>query len=119
VEIYVSECFGDELLRQPKMTIMTNIAIFEDLLMSTAAKESWSVASAKARFSEMIEKAKTEGPQTVTRNGRPAAVLVSVEEWERKTARKGTFADFLLNSPLRGSGIDLTRDDQPPRDIDL
>ncbi|OYW68511.1 MAG: hypothetical protein B7Z40_02740 [Bosea sp. 12-68-7] len=66
-----------------------------------------------------MEKAANEGPQTVTRNGRPTAVVVSVEEWERRTTRKGTFADFLLNSPLRGSGIDLTRDDQPPRDIDL
>lgn len=87
--------------------------------MSTVTKENWSVASAKARFSEMIEKAKTDGPQTVTRNGRPTAVLVSVEEWERKTARKGTLGEFFLNSPLRGSGIDLTREDQPPRDIDL
>ncbi|MDP3256303.1 MAG: type II toxin-antitoxin system Phd/YefM family antitoxin [Bosea sp. (in: a-proteobacteria)] len=87
--------------------------------MSIVPKERWSVASAKARFSEMIEQAKTDGPQTITRNGKPTAILVSVEEWERKTARKGTFADFLLNSPLRGSGIDLTRDDQPPRDIDL
>jgi prevent-host-death family protein len=87
--------------------------------MSTAVKEGWSVASAKARFSEMIEKAKTDGPQTVTRNGRPTAVVVSVEDWERKTVRKGTLGDFFMNSPLRGSGIDLTREDQPPRDIDL
>ena len=87
--------------------------------MSTATKDNWTVASAKARFSEFIDKAKTDGPQTVTRNGRPAAVLVSIEEWERKTARKGTLGEFFLNSPLRGSGIDLTREDQPPRDIDL
>lgn len=87
--------------------------------MTVAMPYLWSVAAAKARFSELIDKAAKEGPQTVTRNGRPTAVLVSVEEWERRTARKGTFADFLLNSPLRGSGIDLTRDDQPPRDIDL
>lgn len=87
--------------------------------MGTAAKDIWTVASAKARFSELIERARSEGPQTVTRNGKPAAVLVSVDEWERKAGRKGTFADFLLNSPLRDSGIDLTRDDQPPRDIDL
>lgn len=87
--------------------------------MTAAVNHLWSVAAAKARFSELMEKAANEGPQTVTRNGRPTAVVVSVEEWERRTTRKGTFADFLLNSPLRGSGIDLTRDDQPPRDIDL
>ncbi len=87
--------------------------------MGAATKENWSVASAKARFSEVMEKAKTDGPQTVTRNGRPAAVVVSIEEWERRTVRKGTLGEFFMNSPLRGSGIDLTRDDQPPRDIDL
>lgn len=87
--------------------------------MTVAVNHLWSVAAAKARFSELMEKAANEGPQTVTRNGRPTAVVVSVDEWERMTTRKGTFADFLLNSPLRGSGIDLTRDDQPPRDIDL
>ncbi len=87
--------------------------------MGAATKENWSVASAKARFSEVMKKAKTDGPQTVTRNGRPAAVVVSIEEWERRTVRKGTLGEFFMNSPLRGSGIDLTRDDQPPRDIAL
>jgi len=99
------------------MTIQ--VILSQEAPMTVAMKHLWSVAAAKARFSELIEKAANEGPQTVTRNGRPTAVLVSVEEWERRTARKGTFADFLINSPLRGSGIDLTRDDQPPRDIDL
>jgi prevent-host-death family protein len=91
----------------------------QEARMGAATKENWSVASAKARFSEVMEKAKTDGPQTVTRNGRPAAVVVSIEEWERRTVRKGTLGEFFMNSPLRGSGIDLTRDDQPPRDIDL
>jgi len=67
----------------------------------------WTVAQAKARFSEVIEKASLEGPQTITRNGRRAAVLVAADEWERKTRRKGTLADFFAASPLRGSGIDL------------
>ncbi|RDJ23619.1 type II toxin-antitoxin system Phd/YefM family antitoxin [Bosea caraganae] len=87
--------------------------------MNRPEPKSWTVANAKAHFSELIDKAKAEGPQMVTRNGRPAAVLVSVEEWERKTARKGTLTEFFQNSPLRGSGIDLTREDHPPRDLDL
>ena len=36
----------------------------------------WTVAEAKAKFSQVIERART-GPQTITRNGRPAAVVVS------------------------------------------
>ena len=67
----------------------------------------WTVAEAKAKFSEVIEKAHTDGPQTITRNGRRAAVLVAAEEWERKTRRKGTLAEFFAASPLVGSGIKI------------
>lgn len=87
--------------------------------MTSASKGSWSVATAKAHFSELIDKAKSEGPQTVTRNGKPAAVLVSVEEWEKKTAPKGTLLEFLQNSPLRGVDLDLRRLTDQPRDIEL
>lgn len=69
----------------------------------------WSVAEAKAKFSEVIEKAQSDGPQTITRGGRRAAVIVSAEEWERKTARKGNLAEFLLASPLRSSGVVIER----------
>jgi len=67
------------------------------------------VAQAKAKFSEVIEKAKSEGPQTITRNGRKAAVLVAAEEWDRKTRRKGTLLEFFARSPLRGAGINIER----------
>lgn len=87
--------------------------------MTAVPKEAWSVASAKARFSELIDKAKSEGPQTVTRNGKPAVVLVSVEEWEKKSGRQGTLTEFFQNSPLRDSGIDLVRLTHPPRKVDL
>jgi prevent-host-death family protein len=69
----------------------------------------WTVANAKAKFSEVIEKANSEGPQIITRNGRRAAVIVAVAEWERRTKREGTLADFFAASPLRGSGIKLDR----------
>lgn len=81
--------------------------------------ESWSVATAKARFSELIERARSDGPQTVTRNGREAVVVVSAEEWQRRTKPKGNLAEFFANSPLRGSGLDLTRPFAKPRDVDL
>ena len=38
----------------------------------------WTVAEAKAKFSEVIEKAQSDGPQTVTRNGRTAVVIVAL-----------------------------------------
>jgi prevent-host-death family protein len=79
----------------------------------------WTVAKAKAQLSQVIEQALTAGPQTITRNGRDAVVVVSVEEWERKTKRKGSLADFFAESPLRNSGLVIKRDREKPREIDL
>lgn len=79
----------------------------------------WTVAQAKAKFSEVVDKARISGPQTVTKNGRAAVVVVSVEEWERKTQRKGSLANFFANSPLPDSGLDLSRKIDGPREIDL
>ena len=55
----------------------------------------WTVAEAKAKFSEVIDRAMSEGPQTVTRKGRTAVVVVGASEWQRKTMRVGNLAEFL------------------------
>jgi hypothetical protein len=44
---------------------------------------------------------------------------VSAEEWARKTVRKGTLAEFLLASPLRGADLDLEQVRDQPRDVGL
>ena len=75
----------------------------------------WSVAEAKAKLSEVIQKATEEGPQKITRHGEPAAVVVSAEEWERKNKRRGNLAEFFANSPLRGSELNLKRRKDRPR----
>jgi prevent-host-death family protein len=69
----------------------------------------WTVAEAKARFSEVIDCATSKGPQTVTRHGQSAVVIVAIEEWERKSQRRGNLAEFLAASPLRGSGMTVKR----------
>ncbi len=81
--------------------------------------EAWSVAAAKAKFSEVIDRALSEGPQTITRNGRSAVVVVAADEWERKTKRSGNLAEFFARSPLRGSRLRLDRMKDGPRDLDL
>lgn len=78
----------------------------------------WTVADAKARLSELIDRAQSD-PQVITRHGKPSAVVVSAEEWARKTERKGTLAEFLLASPLCGAELDLERVRDRPRDLDL
>lgn len=79
----------------------------------------WSVARAKAHLSHVIDRAISAGPQVITRRGRNAAVVVSAEEWERRTKRKGTLAEFLAASPLRGSGLETRRPKDRPREIEL
>ena len=69
----------------------------------------WTVAEAKAKFSEVLDRALSDGPQTITRNGKLTAVIVSAEEWARRAKRQGTLVDFFANSPLRGSGLEIER----------
>jgi prevent-host-death family protein len=56
----------------------------------------WPLQDAKNRFSEVVSKARQEGPQTVTRRGVRAAVVISAEEFDRLTSEKPTLADYLL-----------------------
>lgn len=77
------------------------------------------LADAKTRFSEVVKRALADVPQTVTRSGRTAVVVVSAEEWRRKTRRKGSLVDFFEDSPLRGSGLEIERSEDGPRPVDL
>jgi prevent-host-death family protein len=69
----------------------------------------WSVAEAKAKLSEVIDRALSEGPQPITRRGRRAVVVVSAEEWDQKTRRTGNLAEFFARSPLRGAKLKIER----------
>jgi antitoxin Phd len=70
----------------------------------------WQVQEAKAKFSELLDKTLSEGPQVVSRRGVAAAVLVPIEEWERlKQRARPTLKDLLLSDENRFE-IDL-----PPR----
>lgn len=85
---------------------------------TAAPSHHWTVTGAKARLCEVIERAQTD-PQIITRRGKPSVVIVSAEEWTRKTVRKGTLAEFLMASPLRDVDLDLERLRDRPRDLDL
>lgn len=83
-----------------------------------AAKQ-WAVAEAKAKFSELLDEAERHGPQVILRHGKRKGIVVSPEEWDRYTKPKQNLADFLLNSPLRGSGIEFRRNPEKARRIKL
>jgi len=82
-------------------------------------KRAWSVAEAKAKLSHVLDQASQSGPQTITRNGKPAAVVVSPDEWERKAHRAGNLAEFLAASPLRGSRLKVRRPSGGLRRVDV
>lgn len=84
-------------------------------------KDTWTVAQAKARLSEVIEKARHQGPQAITKNGKNAVVVVDAGMWEQtqKQGRQGTLVDFLLNSPLPKSDLKVTRLKGGLREVDL
>ena len=80
---------------------------------------SWKVAEAKARFSELIDKALHEGAQEITRHGKRTVVVVSAREWDRKARRQESLVAFLNKSPLRASGLQIERLRDLPRDVEL
>ncbi|MBS1866845.1 MAG: type II toxin-antitoxin system Phd/YefM family antitoxin [Acidobacteria bacterium] len=87
------------------------------------AKGNWTVAEAKAKFSEVLERAEKEGPQRITKHGRERAVVVSLQDWkkkgERKAKKKGNLAEFFLNSPLRNSGVVIEERSKASRNVEL
>jgi prevent-host-death family protein len=70
----------------------------------------WQLQEAKARFSRLVKSAVTEGPQEITVHGRPAAVLLSAEEYAQLSGRKPPFVEFMRQSPLAGAPLVLKRD---------
>ena len=79
----------------------------------------WQLQDAKARFSEVVKRACSEGPQEITLRGEPAAILVSRAEFEKMKGKKPSLVSFMKASPLKGVDLNLERDKSLTRDIDL
>ena len=87
-----------------------------------AIQKEWQLQEAKARFSEVFRLARECGPQRVTKHGRTAVVVLPAEEYERLSrskARRGSLVQFFADSPLAGSEIQLDRQRDFGRAIDL
>jgi prevent-host-death family protein len=81
----------------------------------------WLLQDAKARFSELVRRVRSEGPQHVTVHGRDEVVVVSAEEFRRlKGERSGDALIAVMQaSPYRDIDIEPKRDRMPVRGIDL
>lgn len=78
----------------------------------------WQVQTAKQRFSELVERAVTEGPQIVTKHGRETVVVIDIGEYRRLLGVPMDFKEFLMSMP-RIDDLEIERSKDVGRDIDL
>lgn len=71
---------------------------------------SWNLQDAKARLSELVDRARAGQAQVILRRGRPAAAVVSINDLHRIGPAE-TLISFLLRSPLVGSELDIPHSD--------
>jgi antitoxin Phd len=81
--------------------------------------QTWQLQEAKNRFSELVNRTLQEGAQIVTRHGQKVVVVLPFEEYERMVRPKDNLAEFLLHSPLVGSELQIERDRNLPRDVEI
>jgi prevent-host-death family protein len=79
----------------------------------------WQLQDAKNRLSELVRKAREEGPQVITLRGRDAVVVVSANEFGKLSRPRSSLVDFFRKSPLAGAKLDLDRSRDTGRRIDL
>lgn len=79
----------------------------------------WQLQEAKAKFSELVQKAINKGPQNITVHGKPAAVLLSINDYEMLVRKKQSFLQLMRKSPLVGVKLDISRNKSSSRDVDL
>ena len=80
----------------------------------------WRLEEAKSRFSEVVRRARSEGPQRVTVRGRDAVVVIAADEFDRLVPPERAPMSFVaFMESLSGDGIDLTREPDVGRDIEL
>ena len=77
----------------------------------------WKLEDAKARFSEVVRRARSEGPQRVSLRGKEAVVVIASEELARLTAPPLAKSLVAFLEGLHVEGFALERDADPGRDF--
>lgn len=82
--------------------------------------QTWQMQAAKARLSDVIRSAKSDGPQDITVHGKSVAVVVSRELFDRLSGNTQTLVQFMQASPLNGMDeLVFERDQSVTREINL
>ncbi len=85
-----------------------------------SAVDNWQMQQAKASLSELVKRAASRGPQTITLHGRAVAVVLSREDFERLSSNSRSLVDFMRESPLHGlDDLEFPRDRGPAREVAL
>ena len=82
----------------------------------------WQLQTAKAQFSEVFRRARTDGPQVVTRQDREAVVILPLEEFERlmeRTRQPRSLVKFFADSPLAKASLNFERAPDYGRKVEL
>ena len=81
--------------------------------------QTWQLQEAKGKFSEVVKRAQSQGPQNITVHGESVAVLISRRDYLKLTHPKPSLVELLRASPLAGIDLKITREQTPTRKIKL
>ena len=79
----------------------------------------WKLEDAKARFSEVVRRARSDGPQRVTVRGKDAVVVISVEELERLAPAAPDRLPLVAFLESLSLDLEPVREPDHGRDVDL
>jgi len=79
----------------------------------------WQLQEAKAKLSELVRLAVSEGPQGISIRGQNEVVVISAITYAELTKPKMNFFTFMQKSPLKDIDLNIARDKSTDRDIDL
>jgi antitoxin Phd len=80
----------------------------------------WKLEDAKARFSEVVRRARTEGPQRVSCRGQGAVVVIATEDLAALLEPPRTGADLMRFLQQTGMGeLEIKREEDRGRDIEF
>ena len=79
----------------------------------------WQLQEAKGNFSQLVKRAASGDPQMVTVHGRATAVVVSAEQYARLATRRGKLSDALARPELAADDLDIVRQDDCGRHVEL
>jgi prevent-host-death family protein len=82
---------------------------------------SWQLQDAKARFSELVRRAKRDGPQCVTVHGREEVVVIGADDFRRLAGERSgqALVDAMQASPHGAADLEPVRTRLPVRDVEL